>query len=536
MNQPDAVAQLLAAAERHVLAGESVAGIAVAQQAMALAQVSGDNNAVAHAAMRLGALYRMGSQHARAADALTLAQAQFEAIGNDLGLSEVAMQRGQMALDTGDYVHAIDALAEGATFASRANATLLQSRCLTGLGIASARVGNYDRARRNYAQALTLQNELGDDGAAANTLHCQGVLELRVAHGLSTDESARRERLVLEAVKLLEASKVLAEKTGRRRLEGMCLNELGRAHRLLSDTSAVIAYCGRAIDIFNQLPAPKDECEALLHIAGAWLDADNTASASQFAHRSLSLAMQYGYLPSERDARNLLVECYERTGDIPSAFAHLKAVRRIDREIQDGEALRRIDQLDHSSAIARSGEIQRQLQERADGLRELAQTDALTGLVNRRGFELTVERAVASGARTLSIILADIDHFKRINDVYGHLVGDEALRGVASALRGACRSADHLARWGGEEFVVLLIDASTDEATVIAERLRSAVAHIDWPSASQALQLTLSAGIATGPATAPLATLLQAADGALYAAKQSGRDRICVAPDCVLGR
>jgi len=206
-------------------------------------------------------------------------------------------------------------------------------------------------------------------------------------------------------------------------------------------------------------------------------------------------------------------------------------VRRIDREIQDGEALRRIDQLDHSSAIAQSGEIQRQLQERAEGLRELAQTDTLTGLPNRRGFEIAVERAVEAGAKALSVIVADVDHFKRVNDVYGHLVGDEALRAVAGALRGACRSGDHLARWGGEEFVVLLVDAIGDEAKVIAERLRSAVAHIDWSSASQALQLTLSAGIATGPASAPLATLLRAADGALYAAKQNGRDRTCIAAD-----
>ena len=531
MTLPTTVAQLLESAERHVLAGESEAGIAVAQQAMALAQASGDSNAVAHASMRLGSLYRMGSQHLRAADALALAQAQFKSIGNDLGLSEVAMQRGQMALDTGDYVSAIDALAEAATLASRANATLLQSRCLTGLGIASARVGNYERARRNYAEALNLQNELGDDAAAANTLHCQGVLELRIANSLTAEAGARRDGLVRGAINLLEASKVLAEKTGRRRLEGMCLNELGRAHRLLGDTPAVIAYCGRAIDIFHQLPAPKDECEALLHMAGAWLDANDTFKASEFAQSSLSLAVKYGHLPSERDARNLLVECHERTGDIQSAFSHLKTVRRIDREIQDGEALRRIDQLDHSSAIAQSGEIQRQLQERAEGLRELAQTDTLTGLPNRRGFEIAVERAVEAGAKTLSVIVADVDHFKRVNDLYGHLVGDEALRAVAGALRGACRGGDHLARWGGEEFVVLLVDATGDEAKVIAERLRSAVAHIDWSSASQALQLTLSAGIATGPASAPLATLLRAADGALYAAKQNGRDRTCIAPD-----
>jgi diguanylate cyclase (GGDEF)-like protein len=98
-------------------------------------------------------------------------------------------------------------------------------------------------------------------------------------------------------------------------------------------------------------------------------------------------------------------------------------------------------------------------------------------------------------------------------------------------LRGACRGGDHLARWGGEEFVVLLVDATGEEAKFIAERLRSAVAHIDWSSASEALQLTLSAGIATGPAAASLATLLRAADGALYAAKQNGRDRTCIAPD-----
>jgi two-component system cell cycle response regulator len=120
--------------------------------------------------------------------------------------------------------------------------------------------------------------------------------------------------------------------------------------------------------------------------------------------------------------------------------------------------------------------------------------------------------------------MIDIDHFKRLNDEHGHQAGDEVLRNVAAALSCECRDFDTAARYGGEEFAVVLPGSGPDEARVIAERLRQAVA-----AAPAAVPITASAGVATYPAHAGDAdTLVRAADDALYESKRSGRDRTTV--------
>jgi diguanylate cyclase (GGDEF)-like protein len=157
-------------------------------------------------------------------------------------------------------------------------------------------------------------------------------------------------------------------------------------------------------------------------------------------------------------------------------------------------------------------------------VQRLAATDGLTKIANRRTFESTLEREVARATRSaehLSLVMIDIDHFKRLNDEHGHQAGDEVLRNVAAALSCECRDFDTAARYGGEEFAVVLPGCGPDEAQLIAERLRHAVA-----AAPSAVPITASAGVATYPAHAGDAdTLVRAADDALYESKRNGRDR-----------
>lgn len=158
------------------------------------------------------------------------------------------------------------------------------------------------------------------------------------------------------------------------------------------------------------------------------------------------------------------------------------------------------------------------------GVQRLAATDGLTKIANRRSFEMTLEREVARATRTaeyVSLVMVDIDHFKKLNDTLGHQGGDEVLRNAAAALAMACREFDTAARYGGEEFAMILPGAGPDEAFEVAERLRQAVAAAPNP-----LPITASAGVATFPAHAGDGdTLVRAADEALYASKRAGRDR-----------
>lgn len=163
-------------------------------------------------------------------------------------------------------------------------------------------------------------------------------------------------------------------------------------------------------------------------------------------------------------------------------------------------------------------------------LLELATTDSLTGLFNRRRFMELAEREFARGKRyqgARTMLMMDIDHFKRVNDTHGHDVGDEVLRELARISRTALRELDILGRLGGEEFGVLLPETEAGPAMDVAERLRRAIEQTPIPTGVGELRITVSIGAATSKDDAEtVETLLKRADVALYEAKQSGRNRV----------
>ena len=162
-----------------------------------------------------------------------------------------------------------------------------------------------------------------------------------------------------------------------------------------------------------------------------------------------------------------------------------------------------------------------------DEVERLATRDSLTGIANRRLFDESLGREASRAQRlrtSLSLIVFDVDHFKQINDAYGHVTGDAVLRSVADSIVASTKSFDLAARYGGDEFVLLLPDCEHDQAMRVAERVRAEIGR-------QVLEVpvTVSAGLATMPENATDGDrLLSAADAALYEAKRSGRDRVAV--------
>jgi len=158
-----------------------------------------------------------------------------------------------------------------------------------------------------------------------------------------------------------------------------------------------------------------------------------------------------------------------------------------------------------------------------------ALTDGLTGCFNRRSFEMQLERDMNLAMRKrqpVSLVLLDLDHFKRINDTFGHAAGDLVLRTLAGVLREELRDTDTAARYGGEEFALILPQADFEGAVVVAERLRKQIEGLKLPSVGQ---VTASFGVATFPQhAASREKLIEIADQALYAAKKEGRNRVGV--------
>ncbi|WP_440995247.1 sensor domain-containing diguanylate cyclase [Arhodomonas sp. SL1] len=162
-------------------------------------------------------------------------------------------------------------------------------------------------------------------------------------------------------------------------------------------------------------------------------------------------------------------------------------------------------------------------------LEAMATTDRLTGAANRQAFELVFEQ-LRRGARRrnspVSLLSLDVDHFKAVNDRYGHHAGDVALRSLVERIRGQIREADTIARWGGEEFVILLADCDLEDALRRAERLRAQLAGEEISVPGGRVRLTVSIGVAECGAEEPLESVMQRVDSALYAAKRGGRDRV----------
>jgi len=160
-----------------------------------------------------------------------------------------------------------------------------------------------------------------------------------------------------------------------------------------------------------------------------------------------------------------------------------------------------------------------------------AETDALTGLPNRRAIDATLKRMVAQASRTmlpLSALMIDLDHFKTINDLYGHDHGDQALAAMGALLRDSLRASDFAGRQGGEEFIVLLPATDSEGAAKLAENLRKAIEALQVNGLEH--RLSASIGVATFPDICSNATnLVRMADRALYSAKERGRNRVEIA-------
>jgi len=199
---------------------------------------------------------------------------------------------------------------------------------------------------------------------------------------------------------------------------------------------------------------------------------------------------------------------------------HLLELRRFGLE-QRALASERED------SARRMRHAQQDLQRRHDDLKHVARHDPLTGLLNRAAMEqlLVDPEAMAKLERApYALLVLDIDHFKRVNDQYGHLLGDRALRAVGEAITGALRTNDVAIRYGGEEFIVVFPDSTLPAAFEVAERIRMQVAGADLP-----FTVSVSAGLAAGdPQHDRPREVFDRADQALYRAKASGRDRVVV--------
>ena len=205
-------------------------------------------------------------------------------------------------------------------------------------------------------------------------------------------------------------------------------------------------------------------------------------------------------------------------GTLP-ADSHLRSV--LEAALREQQRL--VAQLEKIARI--SDGFQRQLKEANIALTQASYTDLLTGLPNRRAMLERIKAELDRSARGLShpaLLMVDVDHFKQVNDRFGHEVGDRVLQALATSLSSAIRGYDLCARWGGEEFLVLLPDSEPQAALGIGEKIRQAATQ----AATELPAITLSVGVAAHRQGETLTSLVQRADDAMYEAKHLGRNQV----------
>ncbi len=247
--------------------------------------------------------------------------------------------------------------------------------------------------------------------------------------------------------------------------------------------------------------------------------------------QAAQLAQDHSLPVSQMRALKELSSAQELGGDLAAALRTFRAYNELAEQLRDDDAQRQARTVSSRLAVERAehaAQVERLrsawLEEQNTLLAAQALQDGLTGLPNRRAFDERLRGFLARGRDPRLLALADVDHFKAVNDRHSHLVGDEVLRRLGSLLRSGVRDLDFAARIGGEEFALLFVGVDADCALAACERLRELVATQDWAALAPGLHVTLSMGLALVRPGEDGAAVMARADQALYGAKAAGRN------------
>lgn len=413
-----------------------------------------------------------------------------------IALSNLGMLYGQENEAEAYEKHTREALALACAIEERFS----EAHCLCNLAGALAGQRNFEEAGRHYDLAEPIAREEGFTQVLAQVYAGRASLLL---------EAGRLEECHREHQRAIEAFLAIEDTYGRIRADLLRAEALGRNGQV-KQALALVAEAERC--------AQASGIEGLQKMA-SHIDSDLRAAHGDFegAHAALSRyveALRRSKVRELRDARRLAVRAREEAQEFRERHEQGQLLeqerRRVHRLTQDMQSLAaQRNVLEHES-----------------------RTDALTGVANRRAVDDAMSRYFTDDGALqsrMALLLLDLDHFKRVNDQYGHDVGDRALKLVAGVLIDEVRSGDVVGRWGGEEFVVILSGTETDLAPIVAERLRQAVERAILRVDAVRVPLTASVGLAiAGESDNGPESLFRRADAALYEAKRRGRNQ-CVA-------
>lgn len=467
---------LLAQSSVHGHRGHQLQALAAAVEAGELFQEAGLQDRTCDALVQTAGTLRTAGDHETALSTLEQAETLARDGGDELRRGRVLRQIGIVSSLLGRHQHATACLEEACQLLSRSAAGDEQRNArLSYLNSVSRRLYHMPEGGQPRPEVEVHLEEwlaLAEQCAAAGQTRL--ALMARGNHAIML-QSVGRDRQACEALRELVPR---YRELGMRPNEGLALAEMARCHETLAEPERAREHYREALEVLRGGGAQDDLLQALEGLA----------------------------------------RCEEALAHLGAAFAALKEVRAVERQRKDEIARRALLQRELRVELARlTNQWARQ-----------AVQDPLTGLANRRGLErwLAEHWSRVVFGQPLALLLLDLDHFKQINDRFGHATGDLVLQAVAELLRAECRATDLAARYGGEEFVLAFAGTNTAAALPLAERIRCLIASQGWSRVAPGLDVTSSFGLADASEAVDVTALLTLADRRLYAAKFGGRNRV----------
>ncbi|HEU4557785.1 MAG TPA: diguanylate cyclase [Longimicrobium sp.] len=545
----------------------------IAGQAREAARAAGYARGEAYALRNSGGCRCMLLQHDAALADLEAAARIFEELNDPVGRASALSWTGNVHWRRSQFSAALRLHTEALALQRQAHDRAGEGDTLNHLGNVYYHLSDFPRALEHYRASLAIREATGDARGLSHALNNIGNIHGRLGqYAAALEHHVRALELkrvvgdrVGEGIAMLNVGATYAalgdhhqalgfyhgalQTTDDALLRGNVLLSLGDAHRTLDDLPTALDFYWQAIDAASSSGNAFLEAEARVGLGQALTTNDPAAAVDELrAARELAERIESPRIVYE--AHLALSAAYEAAGDLAAALEHFRAYHRVEDEVNGAEAERRIQALLVQSEIERSqreAELLRTrnevlaaaneekarlldtLRAQAAELERLTREDALTGVFNRRHLDtelaLEWERARRFG-RHLAAVMVDVDHFKAVNDGWSHATGDAVLRQVARLLRDGTRAVDVVGRYGGEEFLLVLVETPAERAALLCEKLRAAIEAHDWGTVAPGLRVTASFGVAGNTAADTPAALLAAADACLYAAKHAGRNRV----------
>ncbi len=567
-------ADLLARA-RQIVERQPREAVELAQRAEVLGGRLRDATVVAGAVFIRADAARVQGEHQTALELYHQARRRFSELGNSIELGRSIRRLGDMYYFLTDFESALkyylEALRHFEGLVSQADsskAALHVAHLHAAIGNVVKAMGDIPRAMEYYERALDQYGRLDNPG---------GVAGCRYNLGLLQEELKQFDRALASYGEAQRA----AEALGDQYLVSLALASTGSALRAAGRLPEAEVAIERALEVCQRMDRRRGIADNLLKLASVRRLQGHLAAALHSAQEGLALAERLEDRRMVADAHRELAEVYEAMGRPIEALASFRRYQAIDDEVVGVEKSSQVSKLmiafesarkeQEITALSAQRRAERrvrwavtamlglalvvigllvagyrlkvqsanaiaaknaELEQAYARVEALARSDDLTQLFNRRGIFEILEHEVARSRREespLALVLGDIDDFKRINDTCGHAVGDAVLRAVAAAIRGSVRATDAVARWGGEEFLVVLPNTGLEGAALVAEKIRAAVAAIAVEGADEVGAITVTLGVSVC-LDGDLKAALRRADAAVYEGKRAGKDTVRLAP------